>query len=90
MTKYFVLHLSEEDYRPCGARYEIQVLEAKGRALVSILLDEHGNVIPEAHRTQGGPASSIRVPPPVIAAVCRLQEGRGDYVNGKGESVAPF
>ena len=86
MRTFFVMHLSERDLsergRPTrGGQFEIQLLDAKGRAKATgyigseeTMLEVEGNSVPIA----------------VIEAARRQPVGQGDYVDEQGHSIQPF
>ena len=64
-----------------GRLFEIQILDSHGRAKFVVYcgeseqeLDIQGHIVPGA----------------VLNAARRQPEGKGDYVNEKGESIRPF
>ncbi len=87
-AKYWLLHLEKRDREPNLVRghelppYAIQLLGEDGGPTEDIAFvgphDEHAVIGNEA------------VPRPVIAAVKRLSEGEGCYVDAVGERIEPF
>ena len=80
--RYFVLHLDDRDFKPSpNVKYEIQILDSKGRAKVSGYVDENQNELEVDGKI---------IPRAVIEAAQRQQKGKGDYVNEFGESITPW
>jgi len=80
--RYFVLKLCDRDYRPDASyKYEVQVLDAKGRAKkIGYLRDEDTMLSIEGEE----------VPQEVIKVAKRQEYGKGDYVNAEGKQIKPF
>jgi hypothetical protein len=79
---YFVSHLEKRDRPPSGMRYEIQVLNADGQAVVCAHVDDLTSTVLEI---QGHP-----IPAPVIEAARKQQLGKGEYVDEAGSPMPPF
>jgi hypothetical protein len=80
--RYFVLHLSDRDFRPdASCKYEVQVLDAKGRAKkIGYLRDEDIALSIEGED----------VPQEVIKAAKRQEYGKDDYVDVEGKQIKSF
>ena len=76
---YFVLRLPDDEAAP-GARFEVQVLDASGRARAVTRFDDETVV-----EIEGQTVSA-----PVLEAARRQGAGLGDYVDEAGRSVSPF
>jgi hypothetical protein len=80
--RYFVLHLEDRDFKPSpNVKYEIQILDSKGRAKVSGYVVENQNELEVDGKI---------IPMAVIEAAKRQPKGKGDYVNEFGESIPPW
>jgi hypothetical protein len=81
MLRYFVSHLDPSDRPSAEKPFEIQLLDAEGRAAATgyFGIGETTLVI------QGQ-----LIPMPVLQAARRQRLGQGDYVNEAGVSVPPF
>lgn len=94
---YFVRQLDAHSYRPVpDAVYEIQILDADGRAERCAYLDGNSTEILCAVSlvTPPGPTridpASLRIPRPVIEAARQRKAGYGERVNERGEILPPF
>ena len=81
-TRYFVLHLSERDYRPTpAAQYAIQLSDPEGGpGSAGYIGDAETELVVDGHV----------VPAAVLDAARRQACGQGDYVDESGETIPPF
>jgi hypothetical protein len=64
-----------------GFRFAVQLLNDEGRGDAVLYFHGHHSNFKDA---------AASVPTGVLAAAMRQVEGKGEYVNSRGESVAPF